>query len=527
MGLRSFFDWFTTLDDGGDRRWVLLGKGPSFSHRHDVDLRGSYTFGLNHVCRELPLDVTHAIDLDVIDHCADALFRHAGVLVLPWRPHVPDERWLRRLRGAVTPSEVTLETLADSHPVLRHFAASDRLLWYNASSSDRPAPDSPVVTVRYFSAVAALNLLALAGVREVRSLGIDGGTAYSEAFADLDDRTRLKGPHRSFDPQFTAMAATLLRTGISYAPIDVPAPIRVYVGATPAQHLPVRVLEYSIRRHTAMDVEVTPLWRTGIPIPDARDAKNRGRTPFSFQRFLIPAAAGYRGRAIYLDSDMLVFRSLRELWDQPFGDADLLAIRTPDRGATARFSVLLLNCDTLRWDVAALVADLDAGRVTYDQLLYEMSWGPRIADALDGAWNHLDRFVPGETALLHYTNSQRQPWLATDHPLGHLWMRALFDALDAGFITREEIDAAAAAGHVRPSLPVQVERRIEDPRRLPADVHRLDRWFVEPFRLRPWHERSRLSRLGLIARAAAGRSLRYGALSRARTWTRALTGGRG
>src|SRR5207237_9139533 len=106
-------------------------------------------------------------------------------------------------------------------------------------------------------------------------------------------------------------------TGIDYAPLDIEAPIRIYVGATEAEMLAVKVLEYSIRKHASMSVEVFPLYQSGFEIPLPRDAQNQPRPPFSFQRFLIPALVGYRGRAIYLASNSLVFRDVRALLTLP------------------------------------------------------------------------------------------------------------------------------------------------------------------------------------------------------------------
>src|SRR5689334_22832572 len=130
-------------------------------------------------------------------------------------------------------------------------------------------------------------------------------------------------------------------------------PIRVYVGSQEAQMLAVKVLEFSIRRQASLPVEVFPLHHTQIEFPLPKDVRNRPRTPFSFQRFYIPALAGFQGRAIYLDSDMQVFRDIRELWTLPFEGADLLAVREPgESGRRPQFSVMLLDCDALAWNLS-------------------------------------------------------------------------------------------------------------------------------------------------------------------------------
>jgi hypothetical protein len=180
--------------------------------------------------------------------------------------------------------------------------------------------------------------------------------------------------------------------------------------------------------------------------------------------------------------------------------------------------VLLLDCGKLRWDIAEIVAALDRGTLNYEQLMFDMSWGPRVSGDIDARWNSLDTFRPGETGLLHYTDVHRQPWVSTEHPLGYLWMRELFAAIDAGFITLAEIEAAVRAGYARPSLLMQVQSRIEDPLLLPRKVRRQDLFFVEPFRLRPWTGSSRVSRAALVARAAARRTYRRSPLFHLRQW---------
>jgi hypothetical protein len=245
---------------------------------------------LNHAIREQPARVAHIIDVDVLETCAGA-FESAERVVLPWVPHCANK-----------PGDKDLSQLVNEPGVIRELHREGKLLWYNLSTASRAKPNSPVVPVHYFSAEAALGLLAAANVKAVRSLGIDGGKSYSNEFQDLTDKTLLANGRSSFDKQFEAIAQILLRTKLDYAPLDVEGPIRVFVATEDAQMLPTRVLEYSIKKHTSMSVELVPMHESGIRIPTPRDQVNRPRTPFSFQRYLVPQLAGFQGHAIYLDS---------------------------------------------------------------------------------------------------------------------------------------------------------------------------------------------------------------------------------
>jgi hypothetical protein len=246
--------------------------------------------------------------------------------------------------------------------------------------------------------------------------------------------------------------------------------------------VPVKVLEYSIRQRTEMAVEVFPLHHAGIEFPLPKDVRNRPRTPFSFQRFFIPQLAGYRGRAIYLDSDMQVFRDIRDLWSLPFDGADLLAAwELADSGRKPQFSVMLLNCETLRWDLNEMVAALDRGELTYETLMYEMKVARHLRAAIEPHWNSLERYEPGTTSLLHYTDMTRQPWVSRDNPLGHLWVRELIEAVDRGFVARDLVEAHVREGHLRPSLLYQLDHRVEATGELPAAARALDARFVPPY----------------------------------------------
>ncbi len=435
--MKSFFEWSRAASGSGEQPWLILGKGPSFARHSEFDLSVFRTLGLNHIVRELPVTVSHMIDYDVVDQCGDAIEANAAVLVMPWIPHQNNRA-----------GQKTLEELATTNRVLRRLDEQGRLLWYNLSTSSNRRPRSPVVEIRFFSAEAALRLLALAGVRRVRSLGVDGGATYSRHFADLNRITLLANGRSNFDRQFEEIAEIIFETGVDYAPLDVQSPVRIYVGATEAQEIPAKVLEYSIRKNASLSVEVLPLHKAQVAVPKPERAENRPRTPFTLQRFTIPEVCGFRGRAIYLDSDMQVFRDVRALWTMPFNGADLLAV--PGTAAThgrPQFAVMVLDCAKLDWDVRAIVAKLDAGELTYEELVYEMAVAKNVQPGIDPAWNSLDEFRSGRTALLHYTDMPRQPWVCRQHSYGHLWARDLFEAISCGFLSAEEVRDHVARGY--------------------------------------------------------------------------------
>lgn len=489
--MKNFFEWYKEQQEprsGAAAPWLVLGKGPSFSRLGEFDLSRFRLLSLNHVVRERRVDVAHIIDADVVEACGESLMQNAGVVVMPWVPHAANHV-----------GERTLEDLLAVHPMLARLDVEGRLLWYNLSTARRrqQRDGSPVVGVRFFSVEAALNLLAMAGAREIRTLGIDGGASYSARFTDLNGTTLLANTRSSFDEQFQEIAKTIRTTGILCGPLDMEVPARVYVGCCEEQMLAVKVLEFSIRKHASLSVEVFPLHRAPFTVPQPRDAANRPRTPFSFHRFLIPAWAGFRGRAIYVDSDMQVFKDLRALWGTPFEGADLLTVRELEgSGRPPQFSVMLLDCEALRWDIQAIVAELDAGRCTYEELMSEMRPARRIRAYLDSSWNSLERYEEGKTALLHYTDMPTQPWISVGNRLGQLWVRDLLEAIDAGVIARAEVQEHVDLGYVRPSLLYQVDQRHPDSTTLPARVRAEDDNYVAPYRQMPGRSKRSAGRRG-------------------------------
>jgi glycosyl transferase family 8 len=227
--------------------------------------------------------------------------------------------------------------------------------------------------------------------------------------------------------------------------------IHVFVGASEAQAVPALVLRHSIVEYATQPVDVTMLWQVPIAIPKPKDPKNRPRTPFSFQRFAIPQLCDYRGRAIYLDSDMLVLDDIAKLWRMDMEQASVLAT---DVEHSARNAVLLIDCERARWTLHDIIQCLDEGRVKYMDIMENLEGLGPVRRSIPARWNRLDENPPG-TALIHFTDMRRQPWLKPGHPLESVWLEYMRMArsLDTPACDFDAILARAEAlGHVRPGL---------------------------------------------------------------------------
>lgn len=244
--------------------------------------------------------------------------------------------------------------------------------------------------------------------------------------------------------------------------------IKVFIGADRSQWIGVKVLEHSLQRHSKAEVEVHPM--IDLPVRPPKNPAHDQRTGFSFSRFAIPALAGYQGRAIYMDADMLVFRDIAELWNLPMGEQkvlvqeDLTAVQgdtSHKRGAPhvriRQCSVMLLDCERLDWKVEAIVQGFDDGKYDYAQLMYQLCLLPdeAIGARIPFQWNSLEHFDE-KTGNIHYTDMGTQPWVWSGNRHGHLWVEELRLAIADGTLSQEIVDNEVALGYARPSLRLEL-----------------------------------------------------------------------
>src|SRR5688572_10060512 len=100
----------------------------------------------------------------------------------------------------------------------------------------------------------------------------------------------------------------------------IDGPIRIFIGA-PASNEDLEaqsVIEWSIRKHTNRDLEITWLQASNdSSSPLFGWNMTEWTTPFSGYRWCVPELCDWRGTAIYLDVDIVVLANIAELWDQP------------------------------------------------------------------------------------------------------------------------------------------------------------------------------------------------------------------
>lgn len=217
-------------------------------------------------------------------------------------------------------------------------------------------------------------------------------------------------------------------------------PIRVFIGTEPNQRLSTEVLKHSARARTAAAVQFIELTREGLPAM-------KMDTGFSFCRWSIPQCCGYEGRAIYLDTDIVVLGDLLDLWNMPMSTGAMA--KPQERRYWA--SVMLLDCARLaHWDFTTLAARAAAEPSFYKGVMWVEPGSIYAPDfsALPGCWNDLDTFND-QTRALHYTDLRRQPWRFPGHPRGWVFRDALRAAIADGAVSAELVRDEIVKGHVR------------------------------------------------------------------------------
>lgn len=246
------------------------------------------------------------------------------------------------------------------------------------------------------------------------------------------------------------------------------AAVRIFIGSGEQSVLERKVLIYSLRKHTKRELDIRVFNgthnaiehpnRPPAPAPLSLQLKYRNLTEFSLYRYLIPQLCSFRGKALYLDSDMVCLSDIGELYDTALEDSDFLAKRDAYSHVGEKMwalSVLLIDCTRCRFDLDHIFAEMDEGcfrYVDFSQMSTKfLSFHPFTIGELDPHWNVFDRYDT-ETKLIHYTNLFTQPWKFPNHPYERVWFSHLREALHAGYVTQQDIDLAILRGYARPDL---------------------------------------------------------------------------
>lgn len=184
--------------------------------------------------------------------------------------------------------------------------------------------------------------------------------------------------------------------------------MRIFVGCAPDGHdaESAAVLDYTLRKHASLPIELT--WMIASRDPESAFAgwdMSRWATPFSGFRHAVPALCGFEGRAIYMDSDLIVQADIAELWCTEIAPGKVVVARDP-----TRLCVVLFDCAAARPHMLALDA-LKQADGHQRQSAYFRTHG-EFVQRFDGLWNYLDSkdTAPlSQAKIIHTTDLSTQP----------------------------------------------------------------------------------------------------------------------
>lgn len=205
--------------------------------------------------------------------------------------------------------------------------------------------------------------------------------------------------------------------------------VRIFVGCDPngADAESQAVLEWSIRKFSSLPVEITWMKLSRDPTspyysdPETGTGWNTRQwaTPFSGFRWSIPEVCNFNGRAIYMDSDIIVLADIAKLWRQNINPGKCVLAK----GASAswRYCVSLWDCMAAKKHMRQPLELWKRNPDFHNQQVTYFKNHPELVQPFIGNWNCLD----GETyeylgnlvdehpdiKAIHYTSMAHQPQL--------------------------------------------------------------------------------------------------------------------
>ncbi len=193
--------------------------------------------------------------------------------------------------------------------------------------------------------------------------------------------------------------------------------IRVFVGCDPnnCDLEQMMVLDYSIRKHTSAPVEIVWMQLSRDPSsywysnPETGEGWNTVKwvTPFSGFRWAIPEYCDYAGRAIYMDTDVIVLSDLAELWHHPINGQSIVAAKT--NADMARLCTCVWDCSKAQ-EAIPPVKQLKKDISSHRKLMKMIKKNPELVESYQGSYNCVDgeALAIKDIKILHYSDMGTQ-----------------------------------------------------------------------------------------------------------------------
>jgi len=166
-----------------DKPYLVLGKGPTFQNIYKYNLDDYYIVCLNETAELIECYFAHFIDSECL---SGKMLKNAQFIICPVFPHINNR--------------------ATNSPAVAYFLRYanfdlSRVYNYNCSTWKRSPIQKygRIIKAKYFSSEAVFRILAYLGVKQIHTLGIDGGNIYAPQFNHLKP---LINGRKTFNEQF-------------------------------------------------------------------------------------------------------------------------------------------------------------------------------------------------------------------------------------------------------------------------------------------------------------------------------------
>lgn len=168
--------------------------------------------------------------------------------------------------------------------------------------------------------------------------------------------------------------------------------MKVFIGYDPRQPIAFQVCAQSVWDHASEPVEIVRLDLRTLPI------KRRGLTEFTYSRFLVPYLCGFKGSAVFLDSDILVRADICWLKDWAFEEQESVHVVTNEHLKFERPSVMAFRNDECTLLTPRYIDDAR-------NKLFDFAWAEAGVGDLPKEWNHLVGYDPPnpDAKIVHFT----------------------------------------------------------------------------------------------------------------------------
>lgn len=172
------------------------------------------------------------------------------------------------------------------------------------------------------------------------------------------------------------------------------------------------VLDFTLHKYATEELQIEWMMQSSDPASFWHGWNTASwATPFSGFRWGIPARCGFKGRAIYMDSDMIVRADIAALFHQDMHPRQAIAYK----GDRLRYCVMVMECQRLEpfmIPIETMKSDQNAHRQQRESIGQVQG----LTGAFSGNWNccdgeHYANLNDPEIKCLHYTAISYQPQL--------------------------------------------------------------------------------------------------------------------